>query len=101
MSKHSALPTAAENRPQDAASAAGLVRWLVCPIAFVALQWALLVGPQAVLAQAPALWTVPSNVSVEASLPPRPKSMLAAFELGRAVEAYEALGCGNTIVSDH
>lgn len=95
-SKHAPLPTSVE-RPHEAAPALPLARWLVCPLGFIVLQWTVLVGPQTVLPLVPALWSVPSNVSVEASLPPRPKSMLAAFELGRQVEAYEAAGCGDNL----
>ena len=94
-SKHSPLPTSVERSDeQSAAPVLRLARWLVCPLCFILLQWTLLVAPSAVLPRVPALWDVPSNVSLEASLPPRPKSMLAAFALGRQVEAYEALGCG-------
>lgn len=73
---------------------AQVLRWLACPVFFVAFQWCLLLGPRAVLELCPRLWAVAEDgKGAEEVLPPHPKTITQAFELGRLAGAYHHAGC--------
>jgi len=64
------------------------VRWLLPPVAFVCLEWSLLLKPATVLDSTPILWT---TAAVNASLSLRmPHTRVHAFELGWHAALYAA-----------
>jgi hypothetical protein len=62
-------------------------RWLLCPVIFIVGHWRLLFGPELLLNYYPALWTT-SGKGVEEVLPPHPRNLYQAHELGWYASAY-------------
>jgi len=64
-----------------------MARWLLLPVAFVALEWTLYVAPDAVTRNVPALWsTARSNVVVLR----KPRTRVQSLELGYHAARYES-----------
>jgi len=67
-----------------AVSAYMLLRWLSCPVLFVAFVWAFTLKPAPFLLQTPDIFlgAWQSNVTLDSALPPLPKLMSEAYKLG-------------------
>eukprot|EP00746_Dinoflagellata_sp_MGD_P078416 gnl/MRDRNA2_/MRDRNA2_31362_c0_seq2.p1 gnl/MRDRNA2_/MRDRNA2_31362_c0~~gnl/MRDRNA2_/MRDRNA2_31362_c0_seq2.p1 ORF type:complete len:456 (+),score=41.66 gnl/MRDRNA2_/MRDRNA2_31362_c0_seq2:111-1478(+) len=63
-------------------------RWLLCPVVFIVAHWRLLVGPELLLKWYPAPWTPPSGKGLEQVLPPHPRNLYQAHELGWYASIY-------------
>ncbi|GMI36746.1 hypothetical protein TrCOL_g6276 [Triparma columacea] len=73
-----------------------MMRWLLLPVAFVCLEWSLLLSPSIVLDSTPVIWTTSAtNASLSLKLP---HTRVQAFELGWHAAQYAA--CLRTTPND-
>ena len=73
-----------------------MMRWLLLPVAFVCVEWSLLLTPATVLDTTPSLWTTAvDNASLSLKLP---HTRLQAFQLGWHAALYTA--CVRTTLAD-